>query len=407
MADKSVGALDGVKLLDLTHHIAGPFCTRYLADFGADVIKVERPGAGDPTRTQGPFAGDDPHPDKSGVFLYLNMNKRGITLDLKSATGRELLLRLVQWADVLVESFRPRVMPALGLSYETLAEANPRLVMTSISNFGQDGPYRDFEATEIVAFAMGGTMFGTGVQDREPVKYASTVALRQAGLAAAVATVMTLYGAEETGRGSHVDVSIMDTQSGSQDRTVTRLLAHQHTGEVFPRETIGVMTAAGTWPCKDGYINIRAEGLRFPLVLRMMGRLDLLEDPRFSNIDEWSKPENAHLFNHEILLPWLMERTKTEIWQAAQAEHILSGPIYTAEDVLKDEHFRSRGVWAEVDHPVAGSLTYPGRPFIMEATPWQVRRPAPTLGQHSREVYCDLLGCSPQQLAQLYQAGVV
>ena len=403
----SPSALDGVKVLDLTHHVAGPFCTRYLADFGADVVKVERPRTGDPARAYGPFAGDDPHPDKSGVFLYLNMNKRGVTLDLKSVAGKEIALRLVQWADVLVESFRPRVMPSLGLSYDALRGLNPRLVMTSISSFGQDGPYRDFEATELVAFAMGGTMIGTGISDREPVKYAGTVALRQAGLAAALATVTTLYGAEDSGQGAHVDLAVMETQSGSQDRTVTRLLAHQHTGDLFPRETIGVMAASGTWPCKDGYINLRGEGNRFPLALRMIGRLDLLEDPRFSHVDQWSKAENAQIFNHEYMLPWLMERTKKEVWEAAQAERILSGPTNTAEDVLNDQHFRSRGVWAQVEHPVAGNLTYPGRPFVMEATPWQVRRPAPTLGQHNDEVYGGLLGYTRPQLTRLAAAGVI
>jgi crotonobetainyl-CoA:carnitine CoA-transferase CaiB-like acyl-CoA transferase len=298
-------------------------------------------------------------------------------------------------------------MPSLGLSYETLAQENPRLVMVSISNFGQDGPYRDFQATEIVGFAMGGTMIGTGVQDREPVKYAGTVALRQAGLVAAVATVTTLYGAEVQGRGSHVDVAIMETQAGSQDRTITRLLAHQHTGDLFPRDTIGVVMASGTWPCKDGYINLRADGNRFPLALRMIGRMDLLEDPRFRNIEEWSRPENAHAFNHELLLPWLMQRTKREVWEAAQAVRILSGPVNTAEDVLKDDQFRSRGVWTAVEHPVAGRSTYPGRPFIMEATPWRLVRPAPTLGQQNREVYGDLLGYTPKELVALRGAGVI
>ena len=407
MPDDSGHALEGIHVLDLTHHVAGPFCTRYLAEFGADVVKVERPGPGDPARRSGPFHQDDPGLEKSAVFLYLNLNKRGVTLNLKSATGRRMLLRLAGWAHVLVESFRPGVMASLGLSYETLAQVNPRLVMVSISNFGQDGPYRDFHASEIVEFAMGGTMHGTGVQDREPVKYASTVALRQAGLAAAVATMMAVYAAEEQGRGSHVDMAIMETQAGSQDRTVTRLLAYQHTGEVFLRETTGVMIASGTWPCKDGYVNLRADGDRFPLALQMIGRADLLEDPRFSTIDQWARPDNANTFNHQYLLPWLLDHTKQEIWEAAQAVHVLSGPINTAEDVLADPHYRSRGVWAEVDHPATGPLTYPGRPFVMGATPWQVRRPAPTLGQHNREVYCDLLGYAPADLAAMRGAGVI
>lgn len=407
MPEQPPQALEGVKVLDLTHHVAGPFCTRYLADFGADVVKVERPGAGDPARRFGPFFHDEPHPEKSAVFLFLSLNKRGITLDLKATTGRGILLRLASWADVLVEGFRPGAMASLGLGYAALSQANPRLVMVSVSNFGQDGPYRDFLATEMLLSAIGGPMHGTGTHDREPSKYASTVALRQAGLAAAAATVTALYAAEETGRGSHVDLSILETQAGSQDRVTNRLLGHQHTGEVFQRDTVGTTTATGTWPCKDGYISLRADGARFPLALQMIGRSDLLQDPRFGNIVEWSRPENADAFNHDYLLPWLLERTRQEVWEAAQAMHILSGPINTAADVLADPHFRVRGVWPEVDHPATGPVTYPGRPFVMNATPWRLRRPAPTLGQHNREVYCDMLGYSLGDLAALRAAGVV
>ena len=157
--------LSDVRVLDLTHGISGPYCTKLLADFGADVIKVERPG-GDYARTLGPFPDDIPHPEKSGLFLFLNTNKRGIVLDLKTPDGVEMLKKLVRDADILVENFRPGVMSSLGLGYETLSAINPNLVMTSISNFGQTGPYRDFLATELTLFAMGGAMNRTGLQDR-------------------------------------------------------------------------------------------------------------------------------------------------------------------------------------------------------------------------------------------------
>ena len=213
-------ALSDVKVLDLTWHIAGPYCTKLLAGYGAEVIKVERPGEGDPTRRMGPFFKDDPHPEKSGLFLHLNTNKKGITLNLKSATGKKILKALVSDADILVESFSPRVMPSLGLDYQTLEQINPKLVMVSISNFGQSGPYRDFKASEIVEYAMGGEMYSTGTAGREPLKLGGNVTQYQAGTVAAVATMGALYSAECQEVGQHVDVSIMETQAGSTDRRI-------------------------------------------------------------------------------------------------------------------------------------------------------------------------------------------
>ena len=174
--------LQDVKVVDLTHHIAGPYCTKLLADFGADVIKVERPDGGDSARRLGPFPGDTPHPEKSGLFLYLNTNKRGITLNLKDPQGRSSLLELVRDADVLVENFSPRVMPSLGLDYETLAGVNPGLIMTSISSFGQSGRYRDYRATELVLYALGGMAYITGEYHREPVKHGYNQAQYLGGL---------------------------------------------------------------------------------------------------------------------------------------------------------------------------------------------------------------------------------
>ena len=165
-------ALNGIKVLDLTHYIAGPFCTKLLADYGADIIKVERPETGDGARRVGPFPGDLPDPEKSGLFLYLNTNKRGITLNLKTKSGVDIFKELVKKTDILVESFSPRVMPGLGLDYQTLKKIKPNLVMASISNFGQSGPYRDWKASEIVLYAMSGLMSVKGDPDREPLKHA-------------------------------------------------------------------------------------------------------------------------------------------------------------------------------------------------------------------------------------------
>ncbi len=189
------GALADITVLDLTHHIAGPYCTKLLATYGAEVIKIERPGTGDPARQAGPFPGDVPHPEKSGLFLHLNTNKQSVTINLQHARGQALIRELVKQVDVVVENFAPRVLPALGLSYADLEPLNPRLVLTSISNFGQTGPYRDWRAQDIVIYAMGGAMNITGLPDREPLRLALNLMAYQGGNVAATATMTGVLGA--------------------------------------------------------------------------------------------------------------------------------------------------------------------------------------------------------------------
>ena len=214
-------ALEGIKVLDLTHHIAGPYCTKLLADFGAEVIKIERPGSGDPARRMGPFFQDEPHPDKSIPFLYLNTNKLSVSLDLKSETGRRILKHLVRQADLIVENFSPRVLPSLGLDYQSLREGNPRLVMVSISNFGQTGPYRDYAAADIVEYALGGLMYIFGSNHREPLKHALNQAQFKGGTNAAAAATIALFHQQTSGKGKWVDVSIQECIASALRDTVS------------------------------------------------------------------------------------------------------------------------------------------------------------------------------------------
>ena len=400
-------ALSDVRILDLTRHVAGPFCTKMLADYGADVIKVERPNGGDVTRRMGPFPDDVPHPEKSGLFLHLNTNKRGVTLNLKSATGKRMFMELVKQVDVVVENFAPRVLSSLGLAYEDLEQINPQVILVSISNFGQTGPYRDYKASEIVLHGMGGNLRSLGLPEREPVKYGSHVALRQAGLIGAAATMAALFTREARGEGEHVDVAIVETQAGSQDRRAPQLITAQFVNQVFPRRAPGATMASGTFPCKDGYVNVTGGGNRFPRALEMIGRPELIEDPRFATPEARLVPENSEDFNREALMPWLMQHTMQEVWSIAQKAHVLSGPIYTSKTLMEDNHFRDRGMWVEIDHPIAGRYTYPGRPIIMGESPWQLRRPAPQLGEHNEEVYGEALGYESQDLARLRGVGVI
>ena len=394
-------ALSDVTILDLTHHIAGPYCTKMLADYGANVIKLERPGIGDIARSMGPFPGDIPHPEKSGIFLHLNANKRGITLDFKTDTGKKIFLELAKNVDVIIESFSPSTLISAGLSYEVLEEVNPKVILVSISNFGQDGPYRDYKATEIVLHGMGGNLHSLGIPEREPTKYGTEIALRQAGLIAASATMAALFNMEDRKEGEHVDVSIFETQAGSQDRRVPQLMTAQFIHKVFPRREPGAAIASGTFPCKDGYINLSGGGNRFPRVLEMLDRPELIEDPRFSTPAARTSSENGEFFNSNILMPWLMQYTMREAWALAQKAHVLSGPIYTSESLMEDSHFQDRNMWVDIDHPVAGKYRFPGRPFVMSETPWPLRSPAPTLGQHNSEIYTGLLGYENKDLALL------
>jgi crotonobetainyl-CoA:carnitine CoA-transferase CaiB-like acyl-CoA transferase len=398
-------ALSDVKVLDLTWYITGPYCTKLLADYGADVIKVERPAEGDPTRRMGPFPEDSPHREKSALFLHLNTNKRGITLNLKSEVGRRIIKELVREVDILVESFRPGVMSKLGLDYETLSQINPKLVMTSISSFGQTGPYRDFKAADIVEYALGGPMFSTGIPDREPLKVYNNAVQYQAGVCASVATMTALFGSEMRGEGETVDISIMETQAAGIDRTPTFRIAYQYTGEVNERLPTTQGFATGAFPCKDGYVTIMGGAIWFHKLAAMLEMPELLQHPVYSNLMEQAKPEVAEEFL-TILLPWLLERTKREVWEAAQAQKMLSSPIYTTEDMLTDPHYIERGFWVDIDHPQAGTLKYPGAPFKMSETPWQIKRSAPLLGQHNEEVLADQ-GYSEEEIVMLRQQGVI
>ena len=376
------GALADLRVLDFTHYIAGPYATKLLADYGADVLKVERPEVGDGTRSIGPFPGDIPHPEKSGTFLNLNTNKRSLTLNLKSFEAQEIVKRLVTDVDVVVESFRPGQMAAFGLDYETLRSINQQVVMTSISNFGQTGPYRHFRTSDLIIYGMGGEMYSTGLEDREPLKLGEDVVLHQAGAIAATATMGAVFA-----EGSqHVDVSLMETQVGSIDRRMSMLLAYQYNGEISKRSA---SATAGGYPngvfiCLDGYVQIAGGRNYFDRVVAMMGAPVELLDERWYEPEAQYDPELEDEFN-TYFIPWCLERTKLEIWHVAQEAGVLSAPINAPSDLVRDEAFQVRGAFAEIDHPAAGRLLYPGRPFIMGESPWCIRRPAPLLGQHTDE----------------------
>lgn len=395
-------ALSGVRVLDLTHHIAGPYCTKLLADYGAEVIKVERPGCGDAARRMPPFFGDDPHPEKSGLFLYLNTSKRGVTLDLKAEAGRRILLELARDADILVESFSPRVMPALGLDYGTLEQVNPALVMTSISNFGQTGPYRDFAMTEIVADAMGGWMMIVGHPDREPLKPGGNQAQFVTGLMAGVGTMTAYHGCEVAGVGQHVDISIMESVLYIQ-MNITQTFAYHD--RITRRLGNMVLPVPGSiMPCRDGYIGaIAVTTSQWRSLCDLMGMPELKDDPRFqSRVARGEHWEDMQA----VLIPWLLEHDAEELLDAAQQRRIPFGIPASAARLLGSRHLNERGYFVEVDHPATGKVKYPGAQFRIGDMPYELKR-APLLGEHNEDIYCKRLGYSREDLRRLREQGVI
>ena len=394
-------ALEGVKILDFTHHIAGPYCTKLLADFGADVVKIERP-AGDPGRRMAPFFHDEADPDKSLPFAYLNTNKRSVTVNLKSSEGREIVRSLAAGSDVLVENFSPRVMPSLGLDYESLCQDAPGLVMVSISNFGQTGPYRDYKAADIVEYALGGLMYIFGAYDREPLKHAFHQAQFKGGTDAASAALMALYHQRLSGEGQHVDVSIQEAVATGLRDVVNN---YTYTGAVRRRQPNHSGDLQRLRATADGYM-LPSPGLGggdWNTVVEFLG-LPELDDEKFST-------PSARLVNAEelgrILDDYFITKNKYEMFYASHQHRFIYGVIQSPEEVLADPQFESRGYFVEVDHPATGALKYPGAPFNMGATPWRVEQPAPSLGQHNHEVLGGRLGYSGERLSQLRADGAI
>ena len=400
-------ALSDVKVLDFTHYVAGPYCTKLLADYGSDVVKIERPDGGDRTRRMGPFPEDIPHPEKSGLFLHLNTNKRGITLDLNTQAAVNIVKELVKDTDLVVESFTPGTMARFGLDYASLKEINPWLVMTSISNFGQTGPYKDFRSAEIMVYGMGGAMHSTGLADREPLKLGVNVHLYQGGATAAVATMGALTGSRLQGIGQQVDVSLMETQVGFRRSPIDPagcLPVHRRSARSASAENRRLPQRCFP-PAPTATCQITSNPQYFPRVVRMLGEPDMLKDPKWYEPDAQGDPELQEEFE-ELFLTWTLERGKGDAWHTAQESRVLSGPLNTMEELAQDPEFLSRGVFAQIDHPEAGRLDYPGRPFIMNESPWAVNRPAPLLGQHNQEILGSL-GYSGDDIVRLREQGVI
>lgn len=400
----TASALDGVTVLDLTNWVAGPYATKLLADLGARVLKVERPG-GDPARRLEPSLADEPGPDRSATFQFLNTNKEGLVIDLTREDGQSLLYRLVERVDLVVTSSSPKVEEALGIDYASLRRHGDPAVL-SITNFGHTGPYRDYRLSETVLYAMGGEMFSHGLASREPLKLGGTAALLQCGAMAGIAAMGAITAREVHGIGQHVDVALFDAQINSIDRRSSAILGYRFSGRVLERpQGASSGIAGGVYPVADGYIEVTASSGNYWNRFVEMIDSDQLREPKWADpmmLRDPSAKEEAD----SVIYPWMLTHTRAEAWERARAAHAMVAPYFTGIDVADDAVFRERGLWTEIDHPALGELPMLGRPYVLDKTPWQLRRPAPMLGQDTGDILA-WAGLANGEIASLRREGVV
>jgi benzylsuccinate CoA-transferase BbsE subunit len=416
--------LDGCRVLDLTDE-KGLFCAKVLGDFGADVIKVELPG-GDPSRSIGPFYGDIPDPERSLFWFVTNTSKRGITLNIEAAEGRDIFRRLVKTADIVVESFHPGRLESMGLGYPDLKQVRSDIIVTSITPFGQTGPYAHYLATDLVGAAMGGMARILGDLGRPPVRMsADPQSYFHAGLQGALGSMMAYYHREMTGAGQHVDVSMQDAVELTMMNAVEiyEILGANLVGLgqffVSVRPQAGPLFTRTVVPCKDGYVTLMFGGGAFAgssqssraLVDWANSEGYALELKDFDFATMW---DNATLTQEEsdarnsYIARFLMTKTKAELYEEAVKRGVLLAPCSTFEDVLVNAQLEARGFWEMVEHPELGeSLKYPGAPVKLKETPWKIHRRAPLVGEHNEEVYVKELGLSKEEMAVLKANGVI
>lgn len=391
-------ALADLRVLDLSGHVAGPFCAKLFGDFGADVIKVEPPG-GEAGRALLPFIDDEPGLERSAFFLYLNANKRGITLDVTIEDGVDVLRTLVRDADVVVESFAPGMMDALGLGFDALEAIRPGIILTSITPFGQTGPWRDLPGDDLIAAACSGWASINGWPERAPLKPSGYQASFQAGLAAFDATMAAVLERDRGGVGQHVDVSLLEPSVAS---FAPALLHLQYRGVVMNRQHGDF--SRGPVPTTDGHFSLTLSRAHFWRdAMNELGLPDLAHDERFY---EASYRQEHH---HEVapqIEQRLAARGKRELFTKLGDLRVVGGMVLTTEELFTDPQVQAREFLQRIDRPGTGPLAYPGAPFKMSATPWALTRPAPHLGEHTDDVLASA-GISPQRVAELRAVGVV
>ncbi len=400
MTGDSPSTLDGVKVLDLTEE-RGLYAGKMLADFGADVIKIENP-EGSKARRTGPFKDDIPGLENSLYFINFNTNKRGITLNLDSSRGQDIFRRLATLADVVIEDSEVGRMASLGLDYPVLRELNQGLIMASVTGFGQTGPYSAYKAPDIVSFAMGGLMNVNGPMNAAPLVAPCEQSYFSASIATVFGILTALFLKTSTGEGQLVDASAHEVTA-----TLTGgIMQYSNTSQIVKRAGSQFGAVPGRiYPCKDGYIHI--------LTIRpnhWRGFLKVMGNPEMLMGEEWLsglfRNNNADIIDAHVA-EFTMTHPKMEIAEMCQANGVPSTPVNTTAGFTQDPHIMERDFISEIDHPAIGRHSYLGPPYRFSKTPCRINRPAPLLGQHNSEVYCGELGYSSDELSGLKAEGTI
>lgn len=400
-----------LKVIEWGDYVSVPYAAKLLADMGAEVVKVEKPGKGDEARAHGPFPGDLPDGEKSGLFHILNGNKLGVTLDVASDRGREMMSKLIAQADVLIEDNPPTRLESYGLDYDSLQRSNPGLVMTSITPYGHSGPYKDRKGYDINCCALGGVSWAIGDPEREPLSLPLSQSHYQSGANAAAATMAALLARETpsaAGRGQHVDISEVDVLSFYSGSNSFMYIYH---GMDWRRAGHRAPDSGGSYPytilpCKDGYVcMIARSGQEWSRIIKMLGEPEWAGDERYQNRQVMGReyPDEVDA----LILPWLEERTKEEVFQLCRRHGVPFAPVRDIKEVLNDENFEQRRFFVEAEGPGGEKMKFPGAPYRFSETPWRLGSRAPKLGQHNREIFGGRLGCTDVELRELESEGVI
>jgi benzylsuccinate CoA-transferase BbsE subunit len=408
--------LTGLRVLDLTN-MTGFFCGKVLAEFGINVIKVEKPG-GDPARSIGPFYHDIPNAENSLLWLAYNESKKGITLNIDTAKGQDILRKLVQHTDFLIESFPPGYMEKLGLGYEKLSAINSKLIMTSITPFGQTGPYRDYKGSDLIAMAMGGIMLQNGESDGLPCRLDPYHAYCQAGSNAALATLIAYYYREQSGEGQYIDVSISECviRENYHEVPVAWEFGHYNVKRNGPRIFRANIYTRVLWPCKDGYVTWTMFGGVFGAsenkqVAKWMeeeGVIGELNDFNWEgfNFDNVNQEMMNKIEKHFMNLT--LKHTKKELVDEARKRRIRISAVADPKDLYENSQLQFRNYWRAIKHPeLSDVIVYPGQLFLSDETKAEIRHRAPLIGEHNQEIYQGELGFSAAEIINLKQNGII
>jgi CoA:oxalate CoA-transferase len=392
-------ALEGIRIIDLTQAYSGPFCTMHLADHGAEIIKIERPGIGDQSRTWGPIKNN-----YSAYYAFLNRNKKSISLDLGTSQGKEIFLKLAEDADVVCENFKVGTMEKLGLGYDVVKEINPRIVYASISGFGINGPMAKLPAYDIIAQAMSGLMTITGFPDNPPTKVGPSVGDNYTGTYLALGIMMALYHRELTGEGQRLDVSMVDTLFSILENAVVQYTV---AGEIPGRNGNADPGIApfDAFMAKDGMIVMGVgTNAMWKKLCNIMGRPDLFEDPRYLNNDARCRNYLPDL--KDDVESFTRTKTKEELEVLLNEAGIPFGRIFTVAEAAKHPQLQAREMLIEVDDPVLGKIKIQGVPIKLHSTPGSVQQPAPMLGEHTTEILLQM-GYSRDEIKNLHDRNIV